>query len=198
MVILFNNLNIFRSNIPVRIWGLFAGILLGAVVLCFIISFYTGLHSAVITVNKDIYNPTEAEILINEYLDKITALETDISALQTDIQSINANYNTLLQDFDQLELDYETSIQENAKLTSELKKQTGQNVNLNAVNENLQLRNIELEEQLNDMSTKIEDLNAQVESLNTRLSGSQKDNSTLKRRLKEIQNLLGQLVGSGS
>ena len=85
----------FLSNIPIRIWAIFTGLLLFTAVLCIIVSYNIGLSNAVVTVSGDNYKPREAETLITDNMSMTEKLQKDLYDLLAKYQGLDANYSAL-------------------------------------------------------------------------------------------------------
>ncbi|MDR1560506.1 MAG: hypothetical protein LBS84_12610 [Clostridiales bacterium] len=148
----------FRSNIPIKIWGIFVGVVLFTVLLCIIIAYRIGLSNAVVTVGGNNYKPSEAVELIIEYAGNSERLEADLESLQTKFDSLDSNYTSLVEDFDRLNADYEIASEENLALKAELNNLRGENTELDTVSNNLRMQNLDLSKQLEELSGELEKL----------------------------------------
>ena len=185
----------FRSNIPLRIWGIFAGVLILTAFLCTIISYIVGLNSAAITVGSDNYSPREVKKLIEEYIDNNENLETELTELKDTYQRINDNYSALLQDFDRLNADYAATVNEHKTQAGELDRLTIENADLNYINENLRMLNLDLEAQIEEQNNAINSLNAQLVSQKNDNEQKNSEISLLQQRLDRIRDLFNNFVG---
>jgi len=183
----------FRINLPIRIMGIFAGILAVTAFLCIIVSYNTGLANAVVSIGQYEYKPSDAEKLIKDNIDESIKLKAALDDLQNRFQGLDINYTTLIKDFDKLNNDYKTSLEE-------LNKQKEENAELNTINENMNIRDFELsnrldalEKQKDELNDQIDDLKLQIESLNTQLSNLKKTNNQLNVIIESLKKRLNAL-----
>ena len=173
----------FGSNIPIRIWGIFSGVLFVTAFLCIIISYIIGLNSAAVTVGKENYRLPEAEKLIEEYIDNSVKLESELTEIKDTYERINKNYSALMSDFDKLNADYAKTVNENETAALELSRLNSENAELNYINENLRMRNLELE-------TQVEKQNLEINSLHNQLDAQKNDNEQKSSEISELQKKL--------
>ena len=195
----------FRSNIPLRIWGTFAGILFITSFLCISISYNFGVSNAVITVGSDNYRASDAEKIIEDSLNLSNKLKADLYDLQIKYQDLDANYSALINDFDELYINYEMSEKKIKSITAELNVQKAkseslsmQNFDLSKQLEDSVVNNEELGSQIKSLKTQLEDQNRYIESLSNQLSNLQNDNNSLnslvnnfRKRLEDLYSILG-------